>query len=62
MANTRTRKTTRRARRPASHGGLPWVGELQLDAYIEARDALRRARAAALLTSIERPPKRPSAA
>jgi len=41
---------------------LPWVSELQLDAYLEARDALRRARACASLTSCQRPPApRPSA-
>jgi hypothetical protein len=50
MANTRTTRSGRRARRTASHGGLPWVSELQLDAYLEARDALRRARARASMT------------
>ena len=54
MASTRTSTTTptgRHARRSASHGGLPWVGELHLDAYLQARDALRRARAGASMTS-----------
>jgi hypothetical protein len=47
MANLRTTKTGRRATRLASTVGLPWVSELHLEAYLEAREALRRARAAA---------------
>lgn len=57
MANTRTTKTGRRATRSAPTSGLPWVSELQLDAYLEARDALRRAHATALLTAVQREPK-----
>jgi len=62
MANTRTAPHGRRARRSATTPGLAWVSELQLDAYLEARDALRRARAGAALTSCQRPsPSRPAA-
>jgi hypothetical protein len=61
MANSRTTKTGRRAKRSASTGGLPWVSELQLNAYLEARDALRRAHATALLSIVDPPPRRKSA-
>ena len=62
MANTRTSPHGRRATRSATTPGLPWVSELQLDAYLEARDARRRARAGASLTSCQRPSApRPSA-
>jgi len=57
MANTSHRDTSRRATRRSAHGGLPWVGELQLEAYLQARDALRRARAAA--TGNHAPPSGP---
>ena len=56
MANTRITSSGRRARRTASPGGLPWVSELQLDAYLQARDALRRARARASMTQPSKSP------
>lgn len=46
MANTSQSVTRRRATRRAAPGRLPWVSELQLEAYLQAREALRRARAA----------------
>jgi hypothetical protein len=56
MAKTRNRTSGRRASSVASATGLPWVSELQLDAYLQARDALRRARIAASLASRTRQP------
>ncbi len=44
-------KTHRRATRPAPGGDAPRAFGKQLDAYLEAREALRRARATALLAS-----------
>jgi hypothetical protein len=55
MANTRNPDTGRSARRGRSSGSLPWVSELQLDAYLEAREALRRAHAASLAKSVAPP-------
>ncbi len=60
MAKTRTAKTGRRATRSASSASLPWVGAHQFEAYLEAREALRRAHAAALLTCTQRASPRPS--
>jgi hypothetical protein len=62
MANTRHDIPGRRPRRAGSAGRLPWVSELHLDAYLEARDALRRAHAASLKTTIARPPNSRSSA
>jgi len=62
MANTRTSNTRRRASSTASVSGLPWVSELQLDAYLQARDALRRARNAAALAAQTQTPKPGTAA
>ena len=60
MANSRTRTPRRRSSSPRSAAGLPWVSELQLDAYLQARDALRRARSAALLASAPHPHEPPA--
>ena len=54
MANRRTQPTSRGSRRNKPGGSLPWVSELQLNAYLEARDALRRAHAASLAISSQR--------
>ena len=56
MANTRHNTTGQRPRRAGAAGGLPWAAQLKLDAYLEAREALRRARAAALTSPRDRPP------
>ena len=56
MANTHHSSTGQRPRRAGAAGGLPWATQLQLDAYLEAREALRRARAAALTAPRDRPP------
>jgi hypothetical protein len=40
--------------------GMPWMSERQLDAYLQAREALRRARAVASLIAAVRPPPKPS--
>ncbi len=46
MANTPD--STRQPSRPRrSSLGRPWMGERQLDAYLQARETLRRLRAAA---------------
>ncbi len=46
MANHRT--STRQPSQPRrSSRGTPWMGERQLDAYLQARETLRRLRAAA---------------
>ena len=55
MANTRHNTTGQRPRRAGSAGCLPWASKLHLDAYLEAREALRRAHAAALKSSRDRP-------
>lgn len=51
MADIRT--SQRRSQPRASARGKPWMSERQLDAYLQARDMLRRLRDAALLTSNE---------
>ena len=56
MANTHHSITGQRPWRAGAAGGLPWATQLQLDAYLEAREALRRARAAALTAPWDRPP------
>ncbi len=57
MAKTRTVKNSRRAKRAASSASLPWVSAHQLEAYLEAREALRRAHTSALIScSQQRPP------
>ena len=56
MADTRTNASRRRASRANRAAGLPWVSELQLDAYLQAREALRRARGASSMTSHDRHP------
>jgi len=60
MANSTASSHRRRAPRPESMRGMPWMSERQLDAYLQAREALRRARAVASLTAAVRPPPKSS--
>ena len=62
MANTSQSDSRRRATRRAAPGGLPWVSELQLEAYLQARDALRKARAASWPSASPATPAAPPAA
>jgi hypothetical protein len=55
MANQSPRHTVRRAPR----GALPSLTDRQLEAYLMARDTLRRLRALAPSASTARPPARP---
>lgn len=50
MANSHAPSRRRRSHRRASRPGLPW-SERQLDAYLQARDALRRVSAVAALVA-----------
>lgn len=56
MANPAVPSNRRRSSRPASMSGMPWMSERQLDAYLQTREALRRARAVASLSAGVRPP------
>lgn len=51
MANTTPSAPQRRSSRRPSARGLPSMSERQLDAYLQARETLRRVRAVASLTS-----------
>lgn len=63
MANTAVPSNRRRSARSVSMSGMPWMSERQLDAYLQAREALRRARAVASLTAgVRSPPASPPAA
>jgi hypothetical protein len=63
MANRPAPSNRRRTPRPASMSGMPWMSERQLDAYLQTREALRRARAvASLVASVRPPPAAPPAA
>lgn len=62
MANSHTPSLRRRSQRRASTPGLPW-SERQLDAYLQARDALRRVSAvAAFVAGTSRETSPPSTA
>jgi hypothetical protein len=59
MANTTASAPQARSHRRTSARGLPSMSERQLDAYLQARDTLRRVRAVVSLTAQvprERPP------
>ena len=51
MADTTASVPQRRSRRSTPARGLPSMSERQLDAYLQARDTLRRVRAVVSLTS-----------
>jgi hypothetical protein len=51
MANTNACIRQRRSQLRGSTRGMPWMSERQFDAYLQARDTLRRLRAVASLTS-----------
>ena len=51
MADTTPSVPQRRSRRGSSARGLPSMSERQLDAYLLARDTLRRVRAVASLAA-----------
>ncbi len=59
MADPPSSAPQRRSRRRPAARGLPSMSERQLDAYFQARDALRRVRAAVSPTS-QVPPGRSS--
>jgi hypothetical protein len=61
MANTLSSAPQRRSHRRPSARGLPSMSERQLDAYLQAREALRRVRAAVSPTSQVPPGRSPSA-
>lgn len=59
MATTRTSTRHPPLRRQSSRS-MPWMGERQLDAYLEARETLRRLRTAAShVPAAERNPPTP---
>jgi hypothetical protein len=51
MANTHAPTRQHRSQPRRSARGLRWMSERQVDAYLQARDTLRRVRAVASFTS-----------
>jgi len=61
MANSRTTSHTRRTQRRSTTRGVSWMSERQLDAYLQAREALRRvSNTALLIAKPTQPAARPS--
>ena len=61
MANSHTTSHARRLQRRCAARGTPWMSERQLDAYLQARDTLRRVSAIAQLTAEASQPAAPPA-
>ena len=59
MANSRTTSHARLPQRRCAARGTPWMSERQLDAYLQARDTLRRVGTIARLTTEASQPAAP---
>lgn len=62
MAHSHPVSQARRTRQRSTPRGTCWMSERQLDAYLEAREALRRISHGVLLTKARQPGSPPSVA